>query len=89
MEITLHLPEQKFSDTPTKTQLTNLLNDLIKFQNACAGSLLAKSEYSITDEGIGLWLNAIVGLQRAKDAFEGKSVAGMPQPQPGPQPVRR
>lgn len=89
MEINLNLPEQKFSDTPTKTQLSNLLGDLISFQTRLAGAILAKQEYSVTDEPMGLWLNAIVALRRAKDGFDGVSVAGMAQPRPqGPQAVR-
>lgn len=77
MEIKLHLDEQSFSDTPTKTQLSNLLGDLISFQTKTAGAILAKEEYSITDEPMGLWLNALVALRRAKDAFDGVSTAGM------------
>jgi len=89
MEIKLNLDAQNFSDTPTKTQLSNLLGDLISFQTKTAGAILAKEEYSITDEPMGLWLNAIVALRRAKDGFDSVSTAGIAQPRPqGPQPVR-
>ncbi len=89
MEIKLQLDAQNFSDTPTKTQLSNLLGDLISFQTRTAGAILAKEEYSITDEPMGLWLNAIVALRRAKDGFDGVSTAGIAQPRPqGPQAVR-
>ena len=88
MEIELHLPEQKFSDTPTKTQLSNLLNDIITFQTRLGGFLLARGDYAITDQSLATLLNATVQLKAAKDLFDGVSTAGMPQPQPrGPQPV--
>lgn len=84
MEITLHLPEQKFNDTPTKTQLDNLLNDIILFQTKLGGALLARGDYAITDQSLAAFLNATVQLKGAKDLFAGVSQAGTPQPQPGP-----
>jgi hypothetical protein len=87
MEISLHLPEQKFTDTPTKTQLSNLLGDLIKFQTRLGGFLLAREDYAITDPSLATLLNATVKLKAAKDLFDGVSTANMPQPTGGPQRV--
>jgi len=88
MEIKLHLPEQDFNDTPTKTQLSNVLNDIITFQTRLGGFLLARGDYAITDQSLATLLNATVQLKAAKDLFDGVSTAGMPQPQQGrPQPV--
>lgn len=83
MEITLHLPEQTFNDRPTKTQTSNLLQDLIVFQNKVLGSLLATGDYAVTDPWIAQAFNATVQLKAAKDVLDGVSQAGMPQAQAG------
>ncbi len=88
MEITLHLPEIKFNDRPTKSQASNMLNDIILFQTKVLGSLLATGDYTITDQWIAQAFNAVVQLKAAKDMLDGVSTAGAARPQPGPQPVR-
>lgn len=83
MEITLHLPEQKFNDRPTKSQTSNMLHDIVTFQNKVLGSLIAAGDYTVTDPWIAQAFNATVQLKAAKDMLDGVSTAGMPQPQPG------
>lgn len=80
MDIKLHLPEQDFSDTPTKTQLSNLLGEIITFQTRLGGFLLARGDYAITDPSLATLLNATVQLKAAKDLFDGVSTANMAQP---------
>ena len=82
MEIKLHLDEQNFNDTPTKTQLSNLLGDLVDFQTKLGGLLLAKGDYAITDQSLASLLNTTVQLRAVKDLFDGVSRAGMAEPQP-------
>jgi hypothetical protein len=89
MEINLHLPEVSFSDRPTKTQLTNALNDHINFWNKIAGSLLASGDYAVTDQSLATLLNATVQFKAAKDLFDGVSTAGMAAPNPNVSQMQR
>jgi hypothetical protein len=88
----LHLDEQTFKDTPTTTQMVNLLRDLHKFLSRCGGMLIASNSYAIGDNPIGAMLNGAIQLKAAADMFEqGPNAAGLavPQPMAGPQAVRR
>lgn len=88
MEIKLHLPEQTFTDTPTKTQMDNCLRDIQQFLSSVAGAYLAKLEYVPSEAPMGALLQVTVQLKGTRDLFAGNSTAGLALPNADPRMVR-
>lgn len=80
MEIKLAAIE--FNRAPTKTQLENAVRDIGIFLNKAIGSMLAEGEFSVTEQFVGVSLNAIVQLKQAQDVMAGNANLAVPQPRP-------
>lgn len=88
----LELEAVSFKDTPTKTQVVNMLRDIQKFLTRIGGVLIVDGSYSIGDEPVAILLNATIQLRAAADKFEaGPNQSGLAVPNPsltrGPQRV--
>ena len=85
----LHLDAIDFNQSPTKSQLVNLLRDIHGFLGRVGGSLILDGAYSVADPPLGAMLNATIQLKAAADQFEaGPNASGLALPQQAPGPRR-
>jgi hypothetical protein len=76
----LKLEAIAFTSAPTKTQLENAVRDIGTFLNKAVGAMLAEGHFTVTEQFIGVSLNAIVQLRQAQDAIAGQANLALPQP---------
>jgi hypothetical protein len=91
-ELVLHLPEQKFSEAPTRTQQSNLYRDISKFLNMVAASVIVDEQYMVNDPQCGEIFNVATKLKAVADFIDNPQqahAAGLATPQPGPIPMMR
>lgn len=80
----LELEAIKFTEPPTKSQVSNALRDVESFLARLGGIILAEKNplAKIGDPSIGTLLNATTQIRAAADAFEnGPNSSGLAVPQ--------
>ena len=90
--IELKLSEIHFTDTPTKTQLSNMCRDLCRFLNNVGAALIVDEVHMANEPQCGELLNMATKLKALADFIDnpsGQSNSGLAVPMSGPQPMPR